>query len=313
MGKLCKIGLALGGGGARGLAHLGVLCALEREGIPIDRIAGTSMGALIGSLYAHSPSCDVALERFRLYLESKEFHKTNPDFLFDHSDDSPGHQGIFHRFSSLIKKGIFYTQSLTKRAPISEENFAQNINFLLDDVQIEQGRIPLAVVALDLKSGEEVLLNKGPLRRAVTASCAIPGILPPVHIDDRELVDGGWINRVPVRPLKAMGADFVIAVNVVEGPDDSEDYQTGLGIVMRANEIARWALSQMQTEEDDVIITPDVCKVHWADFRRLDECLRAGEEAALKKIAEIRRGIKTKGLKKIFRFPFRFRPLPNQP
>lgn len=305
MGKLCKIGLALGGGGARGLAHLGVLCALEKEEIPIDCIVGTSMGALVAGLFAHSPGCSSAVERFRSYLQSKEFQKSNPDFLFDHIDDLPGYQGIFHRFASFIKKGIFYTQSLTKRAPISEENFAQNINFLLPDVQIEEGQVPLAVVALDLKSGKEVILRKGSLRKAVSASCAIPGILAPVRIDDQELVDGGWINRVPVRPAKAMGADFIVAVNVVEGLDDSEDYQTGLGIVMRTNEIVRFALSELQMEEADVIITPDVSNVHWADFRRLEECLRAGEEAAVQKIAEIRRGIKRKRLKRIFRFPFR--------
>ena len=305
MGKLIKIGLALGGGGARGLAHLGVLCALEQEGIPIDRIAGTSMGSLIAGLYAHSPRCAIAVERFRRYLESQEFLKTNPDFLFNHIDDLSGYQGIFHRFASLIKKGIFYTQSLTKRAPISEENFAQNINFLLDDVQIEESRIPLAIVALDLKSGQEVILNKGSLRKAVSASCAIPGILSPVKVGDQELVDGGWINRVPVRPVKAMGADFVIAVIGAEGPDDSEDCQTGLGIVMRTNEIVRCALSQLQMEEADIILRPDVSSVHWADFRRLDECLRAGEQAALGQMDDIRRGIKRKKLRKFFHFPFR--------
>ena len=140
------------------------------------------------------------IERFRRYLESEEFQKTNPEFLHEHDYElKPTLEGIFHRFASFIKKGFFYTQSLTKRAPISEEDFAENINFLLEPVAIEKARIPLAVVALDLKTGAEVVLKEGPLRKAVSASCAIPGILPPVVIGNWHLVDGGWVNRVPVR------------------------------------------------------------------------------------------------------------------
>jgi len=305
MSRLCKIGLAFGGGGAKGLAHLGVLCALEKEGIFPDILAGTSMGALVGATYALTPRCDLVIERFRRYLESDEFKKTNPEFLHAHeSEDAPLFEGIFQRFTSFIKKGFFYSQSLTKRAPISEESFAQNINFLLDDVEIQQTRIPLAVIALDLKSAEEVVLREGSLRKAVSASCAIPGILPPVKINNRELVDGGWIDRVPVRPAREMGADLVIGVDVAEGLDETEDFATGLGIAMRTNDITRWALSQLQLKDADVVISPDVSAVHWSDFGHLDECLEAGEKAARATLDEIRSLIKRKKLKKIFRFPF---------
>jgi NTE family protein len=305
MTKPFRIGVALGGGGARGLAHLGVLSVLEREGIAIDLIAGTSMGALVAGVYAWSPKCTLVIERFRRYLESKEFKRSNPEFLHVHSPEEPApYEGIFQRFTTFIKKGIFYSQSLTKRAPISEETFAQNINFLLDDVEIQQAKIPLAVIALDLNSAEEVVLRKGSLRKAVSASCAIPGILPPVRMDDRELVDGGWVDRVPVRPLKTMGADLVIAVDVAEGLEDTEELNTGLGIALRTNEISRFILSQLQLKEADVIISPNVSMIHWSDFGHLDECLYAGEQAARAKLDEIKRLVKKKKIKKFFHIPF---------
>ena len=305
MSRLCRIGLALGGGGARGLAHLGVLCALEHGGVNVDLLAGTSMGALVASLYALSPKCDFVVERFQCYLESKEFKKTNPEFLHFHNrEEAPRYEGIFQRFASFIKKGIFYSQSLTKRAPISEENFSQNINFLLEDMEIQQTQIPLAIIALDLKSAKEVVMREGPLRTAVKASCAIPGILPPVKVGDRELVDGGWIDRVPVRPAREMGADLVIAVDVAEVLDETEDYSTGLGIALRTNDISRCALSRMQLKEADVVISPDVSGIHWSDFGHLDDCLRAGEQATREKLDEIKNLVRRKKLKKVFRFPF---------
>jgi len=307
--KLCKVGLALGGGGARGLAHIGVLRALEEAGIVIDRIAGTSMGALVAAVYALYPKGDLVTKKFRLYLQSREFQRTNPEFLHLHDfKDLPKLEGIFLRFTNYIKKGFFYTQSLTRRAPISEENFAQNINFLLDDVDIQKTQIPLAIIALDLKSAAEVVLKKGSLRLAVSASCAIPGILPPIKWEGQELVDGGWINRVPVRPVREMGADLVVAVEVAEGlEEDPEDLNSGLGIFLKANEISRHALSRWQMKEADVVITPDVTGIHWSDFGHLDLCLRAGEEATQEKLETIKRLIRRKKLKKFFFLPsFRF-------
>jgi len=306
MGKLFKIGVALGGGGARGLAHLGVLCALERKRIPIDLMAGTSMGAIVGGVYALNPRCDIAIERFRRYLESKEFQKTNAEFLHEHDYElKPTLEGIFHRFATFIKRGYFYSQSLTKKAPISEEDFAQNINFLLEPVVIEKTRIPLSVTAVDLKSGKEVVLRKGSLRKAVSASSAIPGILPPITIGDWHLVDGGMIDRVPVRPVREMGADLVIAVDVAEDLDSNEkEFDTGFDIVLRTHDICQHALSELQMKEADVVLKPDVSGIHWSDFSHLDECLQAGERAVKEKLDEIRSQIRRKKLKKILCLPF---------
>lgn len=308
MSRFCKIGLALGGGGARGLAHLGILQELERAEIPLDFLTGSSMGALVAAVYAQKPSAAGAMDRFRKYLDSPEFKKTNVTFLHSpNREESPRWEGMFQRFASFIRKGIFYSQSLTKQAPLSEEDFTQNINFLLEDKNLEEAAIPLAVVALDLKSCQEVVLRTGSIRRAVSASCAIPGIMPPIKIQEWELIDGGWIDRVPVRPARSMGADFVIAVDVAEELDEDTDFSTGLGIVMRTYDISRCALSRLQLEEADLIVNPDVSKVHWSDFGHLDECVRAGAEAMREKIDEIRRSVARKKLHNFFLAPFRGR------
>ncbi len=304
MGKWFRIGVALGGGGARGLAHLGVLCALHREQIPIDLLTGTSMGALVAAVYAQTPRCEYVIEQFRRYLESKEFQKASLEFLHDHNQDSkPSFAGIFQRFATFIRRGVFYSQSLTRRAPISEENFLENMNFLLDQGTFEETQIPLAVVALDLKSGEEVVLREGNLTKAVSASCAIPGILPPVVIGDRSLVDGGWIDRVPVGPLRKMGADLTIAVDVGEDIQETRDYDKGLDIALRAYEITQNSLSQCQLQEADVVIRPNVSGIHWSDFGHLDDCLKAGEEAVNENRDQIRKLIRKKKIKKAFFLP----------
>ncbi len=289
------------------MAHLGVLSVLEREGIPVDFVAGTSMGAVVGALYAFSSQSESARARFRLYLESKEFQKSNPDFLHNQAEERLNFESVFQRFATLVKKTIFFGLVLTKPGPISQEDFAPNINFLLDDLRIEEARIPLGIVALDLKSSREVVLREGPLRKAVSASCAIPGILEPVKWNSWELVDGGWINRVPVRPLRAMGADLIIGVDVAEHLEFTEIFNTGIDILFRSNDICRCALSRLQLEEADVVITPDL-NCHWADFGHMDECVAAGEAAAQAKVAVIRSLIRKKKFHKVFHLPIRRAP-----
>lgn len=305
MAKLIKIGLALGGGGAKGLAHIGVLQALEEEKIPIDLLAGTSMGALVAGVYALYPQSAIVLKKFRNYLTSRTFQKTNPEFLYNYVDkELSKFEGIFQRFSRFIKKGVFYSQSLAKKSAISEEIFQQNMEMLLDEVEIQNTVIPLAVIALDLKSGEEVVIKKGSLRQAISASCAIPGILPPIKFQGKELIDGGWIDKVPIRPLREMGADLIIAVDVAEGLDEVEDLSTGLGIFLRSYEISRYALSTWQLKEADIVISPDVAGIHWADFGHFEHCVQAGLNATKGKIPIVKKLIRNKKIKKILRWPF---------
>jgi len=207
----CKIGLALGGGAARGLAHIGVLKVLEQQGVPIDLIAGTSIGALVGGVYATTRSAAATEQRFLEFIFSEEFKRDRFDFLRESRQASPH---LLDSVKTLIKRGIFYSVSMAKSSFVSAQSFEHNINGVLDDVRIEETAIPFAAIAADIHRGQQVMLQSGSLRRAVSASSAVPGLLPPITIDGRTLIDGGWVAKVPVVPALLMGADLVIGVDV---------------------------------------------------------------------------------------------------
>ncbi len=285
-----KIGLALGGGAARGLAHIGILEALEEEGIGIDVIVGTSMGAIIGADYALRRDIQALRRRFAAYLESEEFGESKFQFMKD-KDEVEG-EGIFYRFSQFARRSIFYTIALTRRSFVSEEAAARPFALLVEDRQVEETRIPFAAVALDLATGREVILDRGPLRAAVSASCALPGILPPVSVGEMLLVDGGWIDAVPVEPARSLGADFVIAVDVSRELADFEEPGNGLEIVFRSDAVTRHALAVERMKNADLILSPAVRQIHWADFTQAEEAIQKGREAVRENIAELRRRLR---------------------
>src|SRR5207249_4929451 len=128
-------------------------------------------------------------------------------------------------------------------------------------------------------TGAEVDFVRGPLRLLVSGSCAIPGVLPPAAYEGRLLIDGGWVNKVPVRPVLELGTDFVIAVDVGLELEDTSSYRTGLNIVTRANAICANRLREMQVAEADFVIRPEVKRIHWADFSSLDRAIEIGEQA----------------------------------
>ena len=283
------MGLALGGGAARGLAHLGVLKALEQNRIPVDLIVGTSVGALIGGVYATTRSAVATEKRFRDFIFSREFKRARFDFL---KESREARRGVMRRVVTLLKKGIFYSFSMAKTSWVSAEYFEHNINALLDDVSIEETAIPFCAVAADILHGQEVLLRSGRLRRAVSASSAVPGLLPPVPIDGHVLIDGGWVAQVPVIPALHAGADLVIAVDVSKDLEDLAAAGTGLNIMVRAAAIRAESQRDMQCRLADVLIEPRVGQVHWADFSAVDECMACGEEATRARLDDIRHALR---------------------
>jgi NTE family protein len=282
----CRVGLALGGGAARGLAHIGVLKVLEENKIPIDLVVGTSIGALVGGVYATTKSAQETEKRFRDFVFSKVFNRSKFDFLRESREARPG---SFYNFIALIKKGIFFSFSMAKTSWFSAEQFEHNINAILDDVTIDKTGIPFAAVATDINRGEEVVLKSGSLRKAVSASSAVPGLLPPVPWDGRVLIDGGWTSKVPVLPALRLGADLVIGVDVSKEIEDTSDFRNGLNIMVRANAIRSEALNAMHCRFADMVIEPDVDHIHWADFSAIVECVALGAAAASAKIGEIHR------------------------
>ena len=289
MGHGCKVGLALGGGAARGLAHLGVLKALESAKIPIDLIVGTSVGALIGGVYATTRSAVATEQRFHDFIFSRAFKRARFEFL---RESREARRGVMRRVVTLLKKGIFYSFTMAKTSWVSAQYFEHNINALLDDIDIGETGIPFGAVTADIITGEEVVLREGRLRQAVSASSAVPGLLPPVVIGARTLIDGGWVAQVPVVAALHEGADLVIAVDVSKDLDPSVEPGTGLNIMVRAAAIRAEALREMQGRLADVLIEPDVGGIHWADFAAVEECVRRGEEATRARLDEIRHALR---------------------
>lgn len=292
-----KVGLALGGGAARGLAHIGVFHELEKAGIPIHVITGTSIGALVGAVVATSESSREVEERFASFIRSREFRRAEFDFLKQSKVERPG---ILYNVSMLIKRGIFYSVQMTRTSFISMENFRHNIDRLLPDIPIERTRIHLVPVATDLDSGEEIRLTSGPLRTVVMASTAIPGILPPVEFGGRRYIDGGWVSKIPVLACFREGADVVIAVDVSNDIGDAQDLKTGLDFMTRGSAIKSEALKNFQLRFADVVIAPKVANHHWADFATALPLVRRGREAARACLPKIQRAVDRAKLSGIF-------------
>lgn len=280
-----KIALALGGGAARGLAHVGVLRVLAENDIPVHMIVGTSIGAMVGGLYACTGDIDLTERRLTSYLDSPAFRRNRFEFLKELRSER---KGLFGRVSRMVRRGIFVGYSVSRISFISAQQFEHSINNLLDDEDIEETRIPFAAVACDLRLGEEVVLRNGSLRKAVSASSAIPGVLPPVEWGDRLLVDGGWVSKVPILPAFKMGADAVIAVDISTEMRDTKRLTRGYDIIFRSRAITDSILKRLQCRMSDVLIRPNVGAIHWADFGRAHDCIALGEEATREHLEEIR-------------------------
>lgn len=295
--KRKRIGLALGGGGARGLAHIGVLRVLEKEEIPINLIAGTSIGALVGGAYASGINPDELQKKVDEYLNSTEFRSsTIKAFEAAHAK---GEVGLTQRIQTYLRNHFYLIQAMFKPGILSNEDFQTTIDYFIPDIQIEETRIPFRAVATDLVSGEQITFSEGPLRQAVMASCAVPGAIAPLKEGERLLSDGGIICRVPSSVARQEGADIVIAV-VVDRGISSEELRTVVDVYLRVSEIMGERLKQYELANADVVILPEVGDLHWSSFSQAMSLIDEGEKAAREKLDDIRRLMP--GIKKRFRF-----------
>ena len=284
--KRKRIGLALGGGGARGLAHIGVVRVLEKESIPIDLVVGTSAGALVGGAYASGISPDDLEKKADEYLNSPEFQSSAmKGFEAAHA---PGALGLTQRIQSFLKNRYYVVQAMFKPGILSNEEFQETIDYFLPDIQIEEMQIPFRAVATDLVSGEQIIFSKGSLRQAVGASCAVPGAIEPLEEGERLLSDGGIISLIPSSVARDEGADVVIAVAVDRGLSPREDLRTVVDIYQRASEIMGEKLKAYELAEANVVILPEVGELHWSNFSQAMSLIEEGERAAQKKMNDIR-------------------------
>jgi NTE family protein len=286
MNRPSKVGLALGGGAARAFSHIGVIAGLEKHGIPIDIVTGTSMGAIIGAMYAARGDVTELKTKITDYLQSEEFATSGFEFFRELDADG---EGLLFQMGRLARRGVFNALMVTRTALVSDETAMRNYAYMVDDLAIEDTRIPFAAVALDLGSGEEIVLDRGPLRRAIAASCAMPGVLNPVEHDGRLLVDGGWAEAVPVHAARQLGADIVIAVEVGDPPPIFEAPRNALDVIARADAMVRHALANEQLKSADIILCPQNGVAHWADFSTAALAIARGEEEVDRRIEDLRR------------------------
>jgi len=295
--KRKRVGLALGGGGARGLAHIGVLRALEKEEIPINLIAGTSIGALVGGAYASGINPDELQKKVEQYLNSTEF-RSSAIKAFE-AAHAKGEVSLPQRIQTYVRNHFYLIQAMFKPGILSNEDFQTTIDYFIPDIQVEETRIPFRAVATDLVSGEQITFSKGSLRQAVMASCAVPGAIAPLKEGERLLSDGGIICLVPSSVARQEGADIVIAVAVDRGIR-SEELRTVVDVYLRVSEIMGEKLKQCELADADVVILPEVGDLHWSSFSQAMNLIDEGEKAAREKLDDIRRLLP--GIRNWFRF-----------
>jgi len=268
-----KIGLALGSGGAKGLAHIGVIKALEENNIPIDFIAGSSIGSMIGGFYAAGLSIK-EIEGIALSTDWRRVFST----LFEPS----------------FKKGL-----------IGGEKVKSFIEGYINGKDFESCKVPFAAVATDLKTGEVIILDKGKMAPAIRASISIPLVFKPVEINGRVLADGGLSAPVPVEIVRNMGADIVIAVNLDRYYYDEKWSPGWYDIANDSLNILRHHLALHDTKSADISIEIDTGKSYWYQFVNGQNKILAGEKSMKELLPRLQEMIYQKskgGIRKYFQF-----------
>lgn len=262
------------------MAHLGVIKKLiEKNTIP-DLIVGTSIGAVVGGMYAQTLDIDYVESRI---AEVVERFGTKAKWLgFLERMESVDREDFFHDISNYIKKHVVQLKALTA-VSLEEKNVLYGpIREFFRDENIERCRIPFAAVSIDLKSGRQVILNAGSIINAAYASAAVQGVFPPLEYDNMLLADGGPVAMVPVEAAKKLGARRIIAVDVSAGVKDEDSFPTGLQVILRSDLVSQDRLKKFDLDMADLVITPEVQSVHWADFGKIDFCVKRGLAAAEK-------------------------------
>jgi NTE family protein len=257
-----RIALALGGGAARGFAHIGVIKALEAQGIYPDIVVGTSAGSVVGALYAAGNN-GFALQRVAMAM--------------DEAAISDWALPLFGKVS-----GVFKGEAL--------QNY---VNKAVRNVPMEKLKLSFGAVATDLNSGQPILFRRGNTGQAVRASSAVPSVFQPVRIGGHSYVDGGLVAPVPVRFAREMGADFIIAVNI-STQTDAQAAVSSLEVLMQTFSIMGQSLNQHELKDADIVIAPKLGTMGGSDFNGRNLAILAGEQAAASMMPQIKAKLKAK-------------------
>ena len=289
--KKNKIGLVLGGGGARGLGHIGVLKALKKHSIPIHMVAGTSIGAVIGAMYAATLDSHWVENKFKEFIDSEAYKRIGLHRLVPTSQPN---SSIFQTAATYMKNQIIINLANDRLGILKQERLSEIIEFLLPVKTFEELKIPFSCLAVDLNSGEDVVFNSGNLIEAIVASSAIPGYIPPIEKDGMLLTDGAVSCPVPVKTVRKMGADFRISVDVGLNHFEPLENPNLLQVLGRAEQITSTRLGEVKSEKADITIRPDTMNVFWAEFDKIDQLIKLGAEETEKQFWQIKDNLKKK-------------------
>lgn len=248
-----KVGLALGGGAAHGVAHIGVIQVLIENKIPIDFISGCSAGAIVGGLYCTGSD---------MYMAGK--------------------------LCATIDMSSFIDVIIPRLGFIKGEKAENLVDMLCKGKNIEECSPPFSAVACDIITGKCVTLNKGKVSRACHASFAIPGVFEPVEIDDMQLIDGGAMTRVPIEEVKQMGAEYIIGVDVGYQGSGHLKAKNLMEVLMYAFEMSDWQTVEQHYKKADCIINPDLKDIPLHNLDKAEETIELGRQATLKIIDKIK-------------------------
>ncbi len=252
--KTTNVGIALGGGVVWGTAHIGVLEAIEEEGIPINAIAGTSAGSIVAALYAFG----VSLKDIKAAAEK-------------------------------LRMADIFKLRLPRMGLASNEGVGKLVRSFIQDAVFEDAKIPLVIPAVNLITGKPYPFTSGPVADAVMASSAIPGIFVPVRIGDQVYVDGSLLADVPCQILKGNGADFVIGVELVDRQDFAREPTNIFDVIMKSIHIMINETRMERLQSADVVISPDVHDIGQFDFEKIPLLIRRGKESVSKHIEFIKK------------------------
>lgn len=258
-----KIGLALSGGATRGLAHIGALEVLEENNIPVHMIAGTSMGSLVGGLYAAGRT---------------------PKFMRDLSESI-----------TLSEERKYIDITIPRMGLIKGKKIEQLIHTLCGGRQIEDLSIPYKAVACCIEDNSIVAFEKGNLTSAIRCSIAIPGVFEPVVYQGKTYVDGGVLDRIPVNEVREMGADYVIAVDVNSRGGTNATPKSIFDVLFTVFEMMEWQAMERKADNADTDILANVRHINPASFRQAKECIDIGRTATLEVIEKIKQDLSTMG------------------
>lgn len=262
--KKVRIGLALGGGAARGFAHIGVIKALEAQGIYPEIVVGTSAGSVVGAMYA-AGNDGYALQKMAMEM--------------DEASISDWALPLFSKSSGVLKG----------------EALQAYVNKAVKNVTMEKLKLKFGAVATDLKTGQPILFARGNTGQAVRASSSVPSVFQPVRIGDHSYVDGGLVAPVPVRFAREMGADFIIAVNI-STQTDAQAAASSVEVLMQTFAIMGQTLNHHELKDADIVISPALPKMGGNDFAGRNLAIMAGEQATSAVMSQIKAKLKARQL-----------------